>query len=72
MYSETTIECPRCHWVHRIKTPNGMHFARSFHEPLQGEFEGDVVREKLVCRNPKCKKHTVMYWYTPKEYLSKI
>jgi hypothetical protein len=42
------------------------------HIPLKSSFYGEVIEQKIVCRNPKCKKPITIYWYSPLNYFNRI
>ena len=66
------LECPYCHWFFNATPPDRVHSAYSFEKPLVGSFNGKVIEQNLVCRNPKCKKQITIYWYAPRDYFNRI
>jgi hypothetical protein len=70
--SKLTLECPYCQWIFEAMPPDKFHSAYSFEKPLRGSFHGEVVEQILVCRNLKCKKTIVIYWYAPLNYFNRV
>ena len=70
--SKLALECPYCYWIFEALPPDKFHVAYSFEKPLKGSFNGEVVEQELVCRNPKCRKQFKIYWYAPLDYFSII
>jgi len=70
--SKLALECPYCHWFFKASAPDKIHSAYSFEKPLRGSFYGEVIKQNLVCRNPKCKKSITIYWYAPLNYFNRV
>ena len=70
--SKLILECPYCQWTFEANPPDNVHSAYSFEKPLKSSFYGEVLEQKIVCRNPKCKKHITIYWYSPLNYFDRI
>jgi len=70
--SKLILECPYCHWTFEANPPDKVHSAYSFEKPLKSSFYGEVIKQKFVCRNPKCKKPITIYWYSPLNYFNRI
>lgn len=49
-----TLECPKCHWMFRVKKPNGKPNDYSFVKP-KDTLNKIIISVEHVCRNPKCK-----------------
>ena len=70
--AKLALECPDCHWILEATPPNKIHSAYSYEKPLRGSFYGEVVKQDVVCRNPKCKKAFTIYWYAPLSYFDRV
>lgn len=70
--SKLLLRCPYCDWPFEVNPPDRVHFAYSFEKPLRGSFYGEVIEQKIVCRNPKCEKPIAIYWYAPMSYFNRI
>jgi hypothetical protein len=69
--AKVVLECPRCHWMFEAERPDGLH-STSFEKPQKRIVEGNVVEQKYVCRNPKCKNAFIVYWFEPTDSFSGI
>ena len=49
--SKLALECPYCQWIFEAAPPDKVHSAYSFEKPLRSSFYGEVIEQKLVCRN---------------------
>jgi hypothetical protein len=63
--SKIILKCPYCHWMFHAKPSGHVHCAFSFEKPQAGSYHGYVIKQELVCQNPKCKKPIIIYWYAP-------
>ena len=70
--AQLVLECPYCYSLFEAEPPDRVRSAYSFEEPLRHSFYGEVVKQKLVCQNPKCKKQVIIYWYAPMDYFNRI
>ena len=71
--SQLVLRCPYCDdWTFEVKLPDSWHSAYSFEEPLMSSFHGDIKKQEIVCRNPKCRKAITIYWYAPMEYFDRM
>jgi hypothetical protein len=55
--TKLALECPYCQWIFEAVPPDKLHSAYSYEKPMIGSYYGEVVEQKLVCRNPRCKKN---------------
>jgi|WetSurSiteA1Bulk_404760.scaffolds.fasta_scaffold919296_2 hypothetical protein len=70
--SQLVLECPHCYSLFEVKPPDRVHSAFSFEVPVRGSFYGEVIKQKLVCQNPECKKQIIVYWYSPMDYFNRM
>jgi hypothetical protein len=70
--SKLALKCPYCSWILEAIPPDRAHVAYSFDKPFKGSFYGEVLEQEFVCRNPECKKHFKIYWYSPLDYFNRI
>ena len=68
--SQLALRCPYCYCTFEAKPPDNWHNVYSFEEPIVASFPGEVKKQKIVCRNPDCKKPLTIYWYAPIEYFN--
>jgi Zn-finger protein len=55
------LECPQCHWIFEVKSPNILLSTASVSKPQGDRMEEKVVEVVHICRNPKCKKKFSIY-----------
>jgi hypothetical protein len=60
--AKIVLECPRCHWMFEAERPDGLH-STSFEKPKKCIVQGNLVDQKYVCRNTKCKNAFIVYWF---------
>ena len=70
--SRVNLECPNCQSKFEARQPDRLHSACAFEKPQKGRFTGRVITQKLICRNPKCRKPITVYWYIPLDYFNRI
>jgi hypothetical protein len=66
------LECPFCSKPFEIEPPDRIHSAFSSAKPIRNSFHGDVMKLKVKCKNPECKKIVTVYWYAPLEYFNRV
>ena len=66
------LECPFCYWIFEATIPDKRHSTASLEEPQRNGVVGDIIEENHVCRNPKCRKPFIVYWFEPLEFLHRI
>ena len=66
------IECPFCSEILEIKSPDKVHTAFSFVNPIPQSYYGKIVKTKHECPNHNCKKPLIVKWYAPFEYLNRL
>ena len=68
---QMTLECPFCNWIYEGKKPDISHPVFSIGKPKDSDVVSDVIEEKWVCRNPRCKREFSVYWFDSKMYLDR-
>jgi hypothetical protein len=48
------------------------HSFASVKEPQKDKITGDVIVEKHVCRNPKCQKPFIIYWFDLRMHIDRM
>ncbi len=66
------LECPFCYKPFEVEPPDRLHTAFSSAKPIRSSFHGEVVKSKVKCKNPECKKTVTVFWYAPLEYFNRI
>lgn len=66
------LECPFCYKSLNVESPTKFHTAFSLERPIRNSFHGNVVRSKVRCQNPECRKTFTVFWYAPLEYFDRI
>ena len=64
------LRCPYCDESFEAGQPDKWHSEYSFEAPIMENHHGTVVRNKYICRNPKCKRSIEVYWYSAMEYFN--
>jgi uncharacterized protein YbaR (Trm112 family) len=70
--SKLLLECPYCHSPLEVDPPDRVRSAFSYDAPLRGSYYGKVIKQKMICKNPRCKKIIDIYWYAPLTYFDRI
>lgn len=70
--SKILLECPYCHSPIEADPPNGIRSAYSLEPPIRGNFYGNVIKQTVICANPKCKRIMEIYWYAPLTYFDRL
>ena len=55
------LECPQCHWIFEVKSPDILLSTASVSKPQTSYTDGKVIEVAHICRNPKCKKKFSIY-----------
>jgi hypothetical protein len=66
------LECPFCYKPFEIEAPDKLHTAFSPEKPIRNSFHGNIIKLKVKCKNPECKRTVTVYWYAPLEYFNRI
>jgi hypothetical protein len=70
--SKIVLECPFCNQIFETVSPDKIHTAYSMKKPIASIYHGNVLKRKHRCRNPECRKSTMIYWYAPLDYFNRI
>ena len=66
------LECPYCDAILEVRPPDKLHSAYSTKKPLSSSYHGDVIQQKIPCKNKECKKPITVYWYSPMDYFNRM
>lgn len=66
-----SFECPKCHWILRLKKPDDIHPIPLSSKPSQTK-DDEYLIMKCICRNPRCQKNITIFWTKPKDYYIRI
>jgi hypothetical protein len=66
------FECPTCHWILRCEKPDNNHPIPSVTKPSKNNVKGDILIEKHICRNPRCQKPVIVFWFEPQDFYTRI
>ncbi|MGD0645218.1 MAG: hypothetical protein ABSA75_09960 [Candidatus Bathyarchaeia archaeon] len=72
--SQFVLKCPYCSYTFVPQPPESdrWHSEFSLEKPLMSSSYGDVLEQKIACKNPGCKKAFTIYWYAPMEYFNRM
>ena len=72
--SQFVLKCPYCNSIFVPEPPEGdrWHSEFSLEKPLLSSFYGEVIEQKIMCKNSQCKKPLIIYWYAPMEYFNRM
>ena len=72
--SQFVLKCPYCSSIFVPEPPESdrWHSEFSLEKPQLSSAYGDVIEQKIVCKNPECKKPLTVYWYAPMEYFNRM
>ena len=65
------IECPFCDEILEVEPPDRFHITLST-KPIPRTFLGDVIQQKVECRNKNCRKTITVYWIAPIECFNDV
>ncbi|MCW3997960.1 MAG: hypothetical protein NWF10_05250 [Candidatus Bathyarchaeota archaeon] len=70
--SKIPFECPTCHWILRCEKPDNKHPIPSVTKPKKNVAKSDILIEKHICRNPRCQKPVIVFWFEPRDFYIRI
>ncbi len=66
--NKTRLECPRCHWIFEVMSPDDEHLVCSLEKPEENGILKEIKEINHICRNQRCKESITIYSYTPVDY----